>query len=579
MNQPRTSTIPYRTTDTTSIQGRLFLWLRWRLFCNSGARLIHHSYIKVISIFVSSMVVWIFLCWGSYLGFSILKESRIPAAGSIVELIFASLFFTLGTMLIFSSVLLMYAALFSGPETRYLLTTPARADHIFAMKFQGAIAFSSWGFLILGGPILVVYGITFEVPWYYYCLLPFFFIGYVLLPASVGACLVLLTVNFFPRKRKQVLIFMLIFLFGLIGYWFYHVVITAKRSMGSRESLSSLFEMFTLASSSLSPSHWISHGLVSAAKANEKEALFSLCFLWSNSLLFYVFVTYLAKKLYRRGYDRVTSGIDLRRTYGSHRLDRWMLFLIRYLDPKTQLLIIKDFRTFRRQPAQIGQLIIFAILLIMGVANSQQVYHSDIPISYQYTLSGMNFAAIGLLISAYLGRFIYPLISLEGQKFWILGLLPIRRDQILWGKFIFAVTGTVMMGNILVLISDLFLMVTLQTVLNHQVVMFFLIAGLNGISVGFSAMLPNFRESDPSKIVAGFGGTLTLILCLLYLGTIFALMVLPLHLWMGLSSLFNEGTHFPMWGYLTFGIGILLALTAIFIPMKLGCRYFNRIEF
>ena len=42
---------------------------------------------------------------------------------------------------------------------------------------------------------------------------------------------------------------------------------------------------------------------------------------------------------------------------------------------------------------------------------------------------------------AYLGRFIYPLISLEGRKFWILGLLPLKREQILWGKFAFAVTG------------------------------------------------------------------------------------------------------------------------------------------
>ena len=58
---------------------------------------------------------------------------------------------------------------------------------------------------------------------------------------------------------------------------------------------------------------------------------------------------------------------------------------------------------------------------------------------------------------AYMSRFIYPMLSLEGRKFWILGLLPLERERLLWGKFAFAATGGVLVGAALVTISDLLL--------------------------------------------------------------------------------------------------------------------------
>ena len=69
------------------------------------------------------------------------------------------MFFTLGTMLVFSTGIILYASLFTSPEARFLLCSPARADQIFATKFQAAVAFSSWGFVILGVPIFLAYGI------------------------------------------------------------------------------------------------------------------------------------------------------------------------------------------------------------------------------------------------------------------------------------------------------------------------------------------------------------------------------------------------------------------------------------
>ena len=56
------------------------------------------------------------------------------------------------------------------------------------------------------------------------------------------------------------------------------------------------------------------------------------------------------------------------------------------------------------------------------------------------TVSLTNLTATSILLCAYTGRFIYPMLSLEGRKFWILGLLPLKRDRLLWGKFTFSAT-------------------------------------------------------------------------------------------------------------------------------------------
>ena len=57
-------------------------------------------------------------------------------------------------MLIFSSGIILYNSLFCSPEAAFLLTTPVRTQRIYQHKFQEAVWFSSWGFVLLGSPTL-----------------------------------------------------------------------------------------------------------------------------------------------------------------------------------------------------------------------------------------------------------------------------------------------------------------------------------------------------------------------------------------------------------------------------------------
>src|SRR6266851_6085161 len=188
-------------------QALLFQRLRWRLLHNSWHALIGQSVLRPMTILLCSLVVWAFVFGVSLAGFQFLRDDiHINPRWDIFGLLLDVLFFALGVLLLFSSGLILYGSLFTAAETAFLLSKPVRDDQVFAYKFQGAVAFSSWAFLLLGGPILIAYGIVCIAPWYYYLFLILFFLGFVLVPGAVGGLLCLLIVNFVPRRRKQVLI-------------------------------------------------------------------------------------------------------------------------------------------------------------------------------------------------------------------------------------------------------------------------------------------------------------------------------------------------------------------------------------
>jgi ABC-2 type transport system permease protein len=566
-------------------QRRLFQRLRWRLWHNGFRQMLAGSFVRPLTILFSSIVVWAFVFVISFLGFRFLVEvMKLPADEQIVAMLLGLLFFTLGIALVFSTGLILHGSLFTTPETAFLLSGPAAADQVFAYKFQGALSFSSWAFLLLGSPILIAYGLVCHSPWYFYAVLPVFFLGFVLLPGSVGAILCLVIVNFVPRQRKQLLALGIVGVLAGAGWWLWGLAVAGRASMGSTDTLTetanTLLARISFARSLWLPSAWTARGLQSAGRGDLAGSVWYLALVWSNGLFLYLISSWLARKLYRRGFNRVATGGDLRRRYGGLWLDRLLGACLPFVHPGTRLLIVKDFRTFRRDPQQWGQVLLFTGLLVLYFTNMKRMPISDIDWPYQNGISFLNLAAVGLLLSTYTGRFIYPLLSLEGRKFWVLGLLPVKRDQLLWGKFAFSATGGLVLAEALVLLSDLMLAMPWDAVLLHVVAVAVLAAGLSGLSVGVGACLPNFRESDPSKIAVGFGGTLNLVLELAFLLATLALVAGPWHV-IRASVPPADGTPLWMVAVVLFGagVGLVVGTMTVVVPLRLGIRALRRMEF
>ena len=96
---------------------------------------------------------------------------------------------------------------------------------------------------------------------------------------------------------------------------------------------------------------------------------------------------------------------------------------------------------------------------------------------------------------------------------------------------------------------------------------------LNALATGLGALYPNFRETNPSKIVSGFGGTLTLILSFGYiLGGVVVLAVGSPWGWRGETGFLwvRAVVSWSAFLLLSGGMGI--------IPYRIGQRQVARLE-
>ncbi len=194
-----------------------------------------------------------------------------------------------------------------------------------------------------------------------------------------------------------------------------------------------------------------------------------------------------------------------------------------------RLLIVKDLRLFRRDPVQWSQFLIFFGLLALYFANIRRFSYDVNYTAWVNMISFLNLAVVGLILSTFTTRFIFPMVSLEGRRFWILSMLPVRRESILWGKFLFAAAGSALPCCVLILLSDVMLRISPLVVAIHQLTCLLLCLGLSGIAVGLGAKMPDLREESPSKIAAGFGGTLSLVISAIYIVVVVLLTALPSH--------------------------------------------------
>ena len=159
-------------------------------------------------------------------------------------------------------------------------------------------------------------------------------------------------------------------------------------------------------------------------------------------------------------------------------------------------------------------------------------------------------------------------------------------SSLLWGKFAFSMTGGLLISASLVLVSDFMLLMPPLPILLHLLTVIVLAAGLSGLSVGLGACMPNFRESDPSKIAAGFGGTLNLVAGLLFLLVILGLMAAPWHAEPLLSSMLrlsnaeleSSGT---LGGFVVGGavVGLIVGMSSVIFPLRAGIRALREMEF
>ncbi|MGA2253768.1 MAG: hypothetical protein ABSG53_03830, partial [Thermoguttaceae bacterium] len=514
-------------------ESRGFQRLEWRILRTHLAQGFATSRLRYALVIGLSILLWLCLFHLVREGFYFMKATLpLRIHEDLVQDIFNAFFFALFLMLIFSSGVILYGSLFRGGEVAYLLTMPIREERIFQHKFQHAVMLSSWGFVLLGSPMLVAYGVVAHAPWYYYAMVLPMLVAFVFIPAGIGAILLLAIMHFFPRKRVHLLGFAVVLLVALAVWFFWSLLSRPETDLFTPRWFQEMRRRLQLAQGKPLPNWWLSSGLLEAAGNAWSEGMMFLALLIANALFFREVAGMFAARVYRKAYCAAAGLGSSPTRVQMGWFDRTLNRCLGFLSPPVRLILVKDVRLFRRDPLQWSQFLVLICLLLLYFTNVHPMGYTIHVSQWVNIVSFMNLSVVGLLMSTFTTRFVFPLVSLEGQRFWLLGLLPLKRESILWAKFLFSVGCLLIPCSLLILLSDWRLGIPSSLLLQHQWISLLLCLGLSGIGVGLGARLPVITEQSPSRIAAGFGGTLNLVISTLFIVLVLALATLPYHVYL-----------------------------------------------
>jgi ABC-2 type transport system permease protein len=568
-------------------EARLFLRLRITIAWAALRWMLTHARLRLGLVVLLSGMFWASLYGLFVQAFAFLDGLH----AEVISLLFNAFFSSLMVMLVFSSGILMYGSLYRSGESRLLLTLPVRAETIAAHKFQEVFWFSCWGFVLLGSPMLTAYGVVRHAAWPYFALMLPFMVSFAVIPATVGGICCIGLVAWIPRLRVQALSLAL-FAGCVAAVWLgWSLVERGPIDALSAEWFERTFARLAITEQKLLPSWWLSSGLIEAARAGRDpvgraltEACTFLALLMAHAMLLHLVLGWLAGIAYRRGYSQLISEVPTRRRRPLGWFDRMLSNAGTARSRPLRLLLVKDLRIFRRDVSQWSQFVIFFGLLGLYFLNLRSFNYNN---AYASMIGFLNVAVVGLILSTFTTRFVYPMISLEGRRFWILGLLPVHRDQIVLSKFLFSFLGGLIPCCVLVLLSDWMLGLHWRLVVIHEVCCVMLCMGLSGIAVGLGARMPELRESSAAKISSGFGGTLSLVISSLFIMVVVIVAAIPTHLFLlshalGTSRLASKGflawAGGPQGTLASLAVVAVVGLAATLIPLGLGLRSFRKLE-
>jgi ABC-2 type transport system permease protein len=486
---------------------------------NLGRIVREHSSFKVafILVFASSMIMGLWMLFAE--GFFFLDT--LGGIGlMLVSRLFALFFLALGVMLTMSGILTSYTTFFRSDETAFLFLKPLDMGQIAIYKALQSAVYSSWAFFFTIIPFIGAYAWHEKLSIFFSLVTLFFSIPLVLFFSGVGSLICLIGARWLPRGRRLLSLVMVLAVVAVIWGMRTASVSAATGDDDATLLLSRLIPGLRVASNPLLPSWWVAEGIMALARGQWARGLMLWSVLFSNVLVMGMLIEIAGRACFYKAWQRVNYSGEIVKRSGTllGSLERVLAFL----RADTRALILKDIRTFLRDPAQWSQGLIFFGLLGLYFLNLRNLHYHMLPAEWRNVIVFLNVFSVSAVMCSLGSRFVYPQLSLEGHGFWIIGLSPVTMRRVLVSKFALAVAGMMAVSVTLMYISTRMLLVPppVQAVALGVAVAMSL--GISGLSTGLGALFLDLKQPNPAAIVSGFGGTLNLVLSLFFIcGAVF----------------------------------------------------------
>lgn len=502
----------------------------------------------------------------------------------LVERLLGMVLMAFFSMLIFSNLIITLTTTYISKEVEFFLSLPLAYRKIFILKMLESIFYSSWAFVVLSLPIFVAFGMARHVDSSFYGGMFLLIVPFTVIPGALGALITMVVSAYIPARKTRTLSIALAVVVIV-------TIVVVVRFVGGGELMRQtgqvdfrkIMSFLTVGAIPVFPNYWLAQGTWALADRRWGDFLYWLAMLTSTALMSVQVCLWLIEPLYYRGWSLARESSSQVEIKGGRSLIDRIGAILPLRTPSLRALVIKDMKTFCRDPAQWTQLIILFSLLAIYVASIRNAATSTSAIDlllpkWQMILSYLNMGGTCFILSIFTTRFIYPMLSLEGKQYWVIGLAPVARTRLVWEKYFLGWSVSFVLAESLMVFSNILLRVEPYIMWLSVGTILVISFGLTSLSVGLGAMTPNFEEDNPARIANGLGGTVNVILSLIYLGIVMALEI-PLGASVALRGVPLFDAFFSSTAVLcVIGLFVVNAVVIV-VPMVLGLRRWKQIEF
>jgi ABC-2 type transport system permease protein len=432
------------------------------------------------------------------------------------------------------NIVVSYSTFFKTGETGFLLTRPVSFGTIFIVKFLDNFFYSSSTLLLMVIAALAGYTAYFGLPWYFIPLAVLFLIlPFMLIAGTLGVMILFVIMRFAEKSGiKKVLTVIALFYAGAIVtfYLLSSPVELVTRVFENFPNLDIYMGYLENPSVSLLPNHWVANALFWIAAGKTAAAGWYIYLLIITSAVFFLLGLWLGKKWFYRTW---LSFLDIPNQFSAGRKAKWTFISFGESssnNPGREVLLKRELLLFLREPAQ---WIHFSVMLFLIIVFISSISGIDIIVlnAYNLYLKTLIYLIIFLfnvfLVASLSLRFVFPLVSLEGETVWKIRSAPVSFGKVVLTRLFIYFSVILLIGQVLNLVSNYQFPAAILVVsqLNAALVTVTLVS----LNFGMGAKFANYREKNPVRIASSQGASLTFLFTIIYLVLLIIILFTPLN--------------------------------------------------
>ena len=478
------------------------------------------------------------------------------------------------------NIVVSYSTFFKTKEVDFLLTKPLSFTKIFLIKFFDNFFYSSSTLLLIISAVIAGYTSYFGLPWFFmpiavsFIILPFMFIA-----GTLGAIILLVILrlaSIFGIKKVLVTIASVYASATILFYYFSSPIKLVTNVFEYFPNINNYFGFLENPAVKFLPNHWVAEALYWITTGKVHAAGWYIYLLIVASVLFFLCSLLIAKKWFYKTwllFLNLSSELSVKKKNNSK-----VIFSFENkssLKPRREALIKRELLLFIREPSQWSHFIVMMFLISIFILSISSI---DVIIlkSYDIYLKTLIYLVIYLfnvfLIASLSIRFIFPLVSLEGETIWKVRSAPLNYKKLMLTRLFIYFFVIFMIGQVLNFVSNYQFSIPLAAI--SQLNTAFVTITLVSLNFGMGAVFANYKERNPIRVASSQGASLTFLFTIIYLVFLIILLFAPV------SNYFYaiEKRNLLSVSQLLYTSLMLGAVTLIFsyLSISKGVRHFNK---